>query len=461
MASTTESSAPNAPGVTLATRLSLVGVVLFGLSYMSPSIVMQTFGIISGTSGGAAPSAYLIAMGAMLLTALSYGKLARVFPTSGSAYTYAGRLLGRHVGFVVGWSILLDYFFLPVVAWLVQSLYLNAQFPEVPIWAWLLINAGLTTLVNILGITMIDRVNRVLLVLAIAVVAAFVAVCVVYLGGSDAPPLAVTDAFWNSTATFGTIVAAASIAAYSFLGFDAVSTLSEETHNPKRNIPRGIIMTVLIGGTFFTLVAFVMQLVHPGGIFENESTVGYTMSVQVGGTAFADVLNILQILGGFAGCVVIQASATRLMYVMGRDGVLPRRFFGYLHPKFRTPILNILLVGAASFLAIGLSLETAASLINFGAFLAFAMVNICVVSYFVRCRRNGTSVSILGFLIFPLGGAAVDIYLLLNLGPNALTLGVGWLVIGLIYLAVLTRGFRRKPPELDLQTTTPDVVKGK
>jgi amino acid transporter len=432
-------------------RLSLTSIVLFGVAYMAPAIVMTTFGVISAASNGAAPTAYAIATAAMLLTALSYGKMARVIPMSGSAYTYARRVLDSRVGFLVGWAILLDYFFLPMVAWLIQSNYLHAQFTGVPVWAWLILNIAVTTVVNILGTVLADRVNKALMALTMTGIAVFVAVCLHHLGSSPHGPAG--DALGNPATTATALSGAAAIAAYSFLGFDAVSTLSEETRDAPRTIPRGIFLTVLAGGLIFVLVSFVMQWVHPGGRFADEATAAYAMSKLVGGQTFADVINVVSLIGGFASGMAIQSSTGRLLYVMGRDGVLPGRFFGRLHSRLRTPVPNLLLIGAAAMLALGLTVETATSFINFGAFTAFTMVNVCVIAYFVRNRRGDRRLSPLGYLALPALGAAVDVYLLTQLSSTALWLGIGWLVLGIGYLTVLTKGFRAPPPEMNLDGT--------
>ncbi|PSS43149.1 Putrescine importer PuuP [Arthrobacter woluwensis] len=436
--------------VKLTPRLSLTSVVVFGLAYMAPGIVISIFGIIALTSNGTAPTAFALATAAMFLTALSYAKMAKAFPTSGSAYVYARRTLDSRVGFLVGWAILLDYLFLPTVAWLFQSFYLAAQFPAIPVWGWLLLNAGLTTIINILGIVLADRVNKVLLLITVLLIVLFLAYCLAYLSGN--PPASFTDPIWNPGMTIGAISSAAAIAAYSFLGFDAVSTLSEETKNSKRNIPRAIVLVVLIGGSIFVVVSYIMQLVHPGAQFEDPATAAYAMQILIGGQFYANAANLVSIIAAFASGLAIQASTSRLLYVMGRDGVLPRRLFGRLNPRTKTPIFNLVLVGVISLLALNLSLDIATSFINFGAFLAFAVVNLCVIAYFFRTRGNGPRRSIIGYIIIPLAGAAVDIYLLTQLSPIAIIIGCCWLGLGIIYLAFLTKGFRKEPPEMRLET---------
>ncbi|MFE0491226.1 APC family permease [Streptomyces griseoaurantiacus] len=449
---TTTSETGTTPSGRLVPRLGLLSLVVFGLSYMAPAIVVSTFGVIAGTSGGVAPTAYVVATVAMTLTALSYGKLARDHPVAGSVYTYARRLLGSRIGFLAGWALLLDYLFLPMVAWLIQALYLHVQFPALPTWAWLVLVIAVTTLVNALGIVLADRVNRVLLSLTSLGLLALVVVCVHTLGGSSASDGA--HALWNPAASLGTVTAAAAIAAYSFLGFDALSTLSEEVRDPRRNVPRGILLTVLVGGGIFFVLSLLLQWVHPGAVFEDDSTAGYEVAIMAGGKGFANVLNAVTLIGGMASCVAIQASTSRLMYVMGRDGVLPRRTFGALHPRLRTPLFNLLLIAAIGLFATQLSLETATSFINFGAFLAFTLVNVCVVVAWAGHRRSGGHRSVLVHVVLPVLGAAADIYLLTKLSHTAVLLGLGWLVLGIVYLCVLTGGLRREPPELHMEETS-------
>jgi amino acid transporter len=433
----------------LVPRLSLPSIVVFGLAYMAPGVVVSTFGVIAVTAKGSAPTAYLVATLAMALTALSYGKLARAYPASGSVYTYARKLLDSRIGFLAGWAILLDYFFLPMVAWLIQGLYLNAQFPGLPVWGWLVVNIVATTVVNVLGIVLADRVNKVLLTVTVVGLVVLVAVCLHHAGGVGGS--AAGHALWSPATSVGAVTAGAAIAAYSFLGFDAVSTLSEEVKDARRNVPLGILLTVVVGGAIFFVIALVMQVVHPGDGFSGDgSTAGYDIAIAAGGKHFADALNIITMLGGFASCVAIQASTSRLMFVMGRDDVLPRRVFGYLSPRFRTPVVNIVLIAIVGLFATKLSLATATSFINFGAFLAFTLVNVCVVAMWIRHRHAGERMGVLAYVVLPVAGAAVDLYLMTKLSHTAVYLGLGWLLVGVVYLVVLTRGLRQPPPEMSI-----------
>ncbi|MEW2424044.1 APC family permease [Streptomyces nigra] len=431
--------------------LGVLSVVVFGVAYMAPAVVTSIFGVIAATSKGAAPTAYVIATGAMLLTGLSYAKMAKVHPSSGSVYTYARKEFDSRIGFLAGWALLLDYLFLPMVAWLLQAIYLHAQFPAVPAWAWLAINVTLATAINVIGLKVADRVNRILLIGVTLVLVAVTLLCLRHglgHGGSSAA----THAFWNDATSFSAVTAAAAVASYAFLGFDAVSTLSEEVRDPERTIPRSIVLTVLTGGGVFIAISFLMQWAHPGGSFTDEDSAGYLLFTTVGGQTFADIANIVSMLGGFASCVAIQASTSRLMFVMGRDGALPRRVFGRLHTKLLTPVTNVLIIGAVGLLAMNLSLAEATSFINFGAFLGFTLVNLCVIAYAVRQRNTGIRHSPLTFFLLPAAGAVIDVYLITQLGGTAVKLGLGWLLIGIVWLAVITGGFRRPAPELRLNS---------
>nr|WP_276511215.1 APC family permease [Kineosphaera limosa] len=264
-------------------------------------------------------------------------------------------------------------------------------------------------------------------------------------GGITAEP------FWNPMSTVAAVSAGAALTAYSFIGFDAVSTFAEETKDPTRTVPRAIILTALVAGSIFVFVAFVVQLVHPGGEFANPDSAALDIARDIAGNFFAAVFLATVIVAQFTAGIPIQAAGARLMFAMGRDGVLPRQFFGRLHPRFHTPAFNLCLTGAVGLLALGLSVTTSTSFVNFGAFTAFAFVNLSVIAHYVRGRRGGTPRSVVGWVVFPLIGLAVVLWLMSSLDPHALTLGGLWLVLGFGWLLYLTRGLRQSPPEMTFE----------
>lgn len=429
--------------------LSLKAVVLFGLAYMTPLIVLGTFGVVASTTHGAVPTAYIITTVAMLFTAYSYGIMSRAYPVSGSAYTYVRKSIDSRVGFMVGWGILLDYFFLPMVIWLIGAAYLNARFPAVPSWVFLLGFIAITTVLNVYGIKLAAKVNSLLMVFQVLVIAFFVLLSlrhIFHTGGTDA--LFSMAPFFNAHSSFGTIAAGAAVAAYSFLGFDAVTTLTEETIDPKRNIPRAIILTALIGGAIYVVVGYTTQLVHPGGTFANADSAAFGIAKAIGSDLFGAFFLAGMVLAQFTSGIAAQASASRLLFAMGRDSVLPRGFFGAVHPRFHTPVFSIVLTGVIGVIALFLNVLSAASFINFGAFVAFTMVNLSVI--FMVCKdvdaRNRYGV--LKGMVVPFIGALVNLWLLTKLDIHAVVLGLIWLSIGLLQLTYLTRFFTRQPPEV-------------
>jgi amino acid transporter len=435
---------------TLDRSLRMRSVVLFGLAYMAPMIVLGTFGSIAEETQGAVPSAYLLALVAMLFTAYSYGRMAATYPVAGSAYTYVRRTIDARVGFLIGWATLLDYFFLPMVIWLIGATYLQQAFPSVPIWMWVLGFIVLTTALNIVGIRVADKANLLLMTFQLLVVVAFVVLALrhVYAGGGAAAWFS-TQPFANSSTTLATVAGGAGIAAYSFLGFDAVTTLTEETVNPRRTMPRAIMLVALLGGAIFAVVTYATQLVHPGGRFANPDSAAFDIAREIGADLFASIFLAGFVVTQFASGIAAQASVSRLLYAMGRDRVLPPKMFAYLQPRFRTPAVGILICGLAGFIALALDVNKAVSLINFGAFLAFTSVNACVIALYLRRRRSERPLNVLGYVLIPAIGVVIDLYLLLHLEKLALVLGLCWLGLGVVYLLVLTRGLSRPPPEID------------
>lgn len=453
---------PSAGQPTLVRALGLRSLVLFGLAYMTPLIVLGIFGVIASTTAGASASAYLIALAAMLFTASSYGRMAAAYPVSGSAYTYVRRTIDPRAGFLTGWAVLLDYLFLPMVIWLIGAAYLDAQFPGVPGWLWVLGFILITTALNVIGIKVADKANYLLMAFQLLVIGLFVALSVAsVVRSSGAGGLVSASPFTGIGAGIGGVTAGAAIAAYSFLGFDAVTTFTEEAIEPRKNMPRAILLIALIGGAIFLVIAYTTQLVHPGGEFADSSSAALEIAKQIGGNLFGAVFLAGLILAQFASGIAAQASASRLLFAMGRDGTLPRSVFGTLSAKFRTPAANLVMVGAVGLLAMFLDVATSTSFINFGAFVAFTLVNVSVIVYYFRHRAAGEPRNPLLYVVAPAIGAVITSYLLLQLDTRAIVLGLCWLAVGIVVLGVTSRGFRTLPPEIavdEAETATAETA---
>jgi amino acid transporter len=213
-------------------------------------------------------------------------------------------------------------------------------------------------------------------------------------------------------------------------------------------MPRAIMLIALIGGGIFVVVSYVTQLVHPGGVFEDSASAASAIALQIGGQLFGAVFLAGLVVAQFASGLAAQASASRLMYAMGRDSVLPKAVFGQLSAKFHTPVINIVIAGIVGLIAIFLDVATSTSFINFGAFTAFTLVNVSVVFHYVRQRRSGNQLNPVSYVVVPVIGAIVCAYLLSQLDSNAITLGLTWLALGVVVLALITRGFKTAPPEM-------------
>ncbi len=441
---TAEATEPAGYQSALEKTLHLRSVILFGLAYMAPIIVLGIFGVIAEASDGGSAGSYLLATVAMLFTALSYGLMAKHFPVAGSAYTYVRKALDSRLGFIVGWTILLDYLFLPLVIWLIGAAYLTDNYPSVPAWVWIVGFIVITSALNVIGLKVADKANLVLMSFQVLILALFVILAVTHLVGNSESLFSVKP--FTGDGGFGALAAGAAIAAYSFLGFDAVSTLTEETHDAQRTIPKAIVLVALTGGVIFIVVAYFVTLVAPGGTFDNADSLASDIAKTIGGSLFGAFFLWALIIAQFTSGLAAQAAVARLLYAMGRDGVLPNRVFGLVSQKFHTPWFNIGLAGLIGLGAIFLSVTTSTSFINFGAFTAFTLVNVSVIAYFIRHRADSLNVG--RYVLIPVVGAVIDVYLLTQLDSKALILGLSWLGIGIVYLLVLTRGFTRQPPDL-------------
>ncbi len=420
--------------VTLSRRLTSGSVALFGLSYICPTVIISTFGVLAQDTRGAAASAYLIATLAILLTAISYGRMAARYPQAGSAYTYVLRTVNVQAGFITGWVLILDYFFVPMVICLFTAKAIEVVLPGISYRIWVGVIAAATTLVNVLGIQVANRVNLVIMAAQLAVIAALILLCIAYLHSPAHPGAAWSLApVINSQTTLPTVMSGASIAAYSFLGFDAVTTLSEETIDPTRNIPRATVFAAAASGAIYVVAAFLLTLVHPSLAFQDVDNAGYEILAAVSGRGFLLLFTVVLVAYG-ASVMCAQAGSSRLLFAMGRDGMLPIRAFSYLHPRLRTPVFGIVLTGSMMLIGEWIDVETAASCVNFGAFSAFLSVNLCILIDHVKGRRELPGGAFK--LVQAAAGAVSTVWLLVSLHRSALTVGLLWLALGLGYLFV-------------------------
>ncbi|MET3289243.1 UNVERIFIED_CONTAM: putrescine importer [Brevibacillus sp. OAP136] len=433
--------------------LGLWQIVMLGMGWMTPMIVFDTFGIASGLSDGLVPLSYIVALVAMLFTAISYGKMVQVFPSAGSSYTYTQKTMGSHLAFLVGWSSLLDYLLIPMISALLIQIYCTAIFPDVPHWVWIVGYVVIATAINIWSVNVTANVNTILVVYQIVVIVSFIFLAVRELDhGMGSGTLLTIQPFYHSDFHLSGVTAAATVLCFSFLGFDAVTNYTEEALHPSKDIPRAIFITAFAGGVLFIAGSYFTQALFPDlSQFKDPGATAPEISLYVGGKLFQLFFLSASFAGSFASGLASHASVSRLLYVMGRDNVLPKKLFGQLHPRWRTPVFNVVFVGVVCLTAMFFTLETASAFVNFGALIAFTFVNLSVIAHYtIKLKRYKTPRDFLFHVILPVIGATFVAVLWFHLEYDSFMLGICWVIVGIIYLAYCTKMFKRKPGSIEL-----------
>ncbi|KAB1659665.1 amino acid permease [Pseudoclavibacter chungangensis] len=429
--------------------LGVPSLVLFGLVYMVPLTVFTTYGIVTQLTGGRVAGAYLVTLVVMLFTARSYARMAAAYPSAGSAYVYTQRTLGPEVGFIAGWSLMLDYLFLPMINYLVIGIYLHAALPAVPQWVFVLASIVVVTVLNIVGIVSVNRTNSILLAVQAVFVVVFAALVFGSISGGTVDPVApfVGD---GSVEGPGPLFAGAAILCLSFLGFDAVSTLAEEAKEPTKNVPRAIMIVTFGAGVMFVVLSWLAQAVHPSTSFADPDSASVEVMMSAGGQFLATFFTAAYCAGALGSAITSQASVSRILYSMGRDGVLPRPVFGHLHERFKSPARATLIVSVVSLTALIAPLDVVASMVSFGALIAFSFVNIAVLKHYFIDRKERSGIAVLNNLVLPVIGFGLTLWLWTSLSGLTFVIGLSWAALGFILLLVVTRGFRRRAPMLAL-----------
>jgi len=431
--------------------LGLPALVFFGLVYMVPLTMFTTYGVVTEMTGGRTATAYLITLLAMLFTAASYSFMVRKYPISGSAYSYTSLSFGPVVGFLSGWSLLLDYLFLPMINYLLIGLFMNIAFPEIPAWMFVVASIALVTVLNVVGISQVAGMSNVIVGAQLVFIVVFVIMSIKSLAGGAAIDFSLPFVGDGTQPGFAPLMAGAAVLCLSFLGFDAVSTMAEETRDARRDIPRAIIITTVIAGLMFTLLAIISQLVFPGSVFQNADSAANEVMLKAGGQFLGNFFTSAYIAGCIGSALASQASVSRIIFTMGRDGILPRSLFGALHARFQTPVVAILVVSAVSLLAVVLDLTTLASMISFGALVAFSVVNLAVIRTYLGVERRRGAKNVLLYGAIPFIGLCLTLWLWTSLSQLTLVVGLSWFAVGFAYLAVHTGGFRRKAPSVNFE----------
>ena len=438
--------------VRLHRTLGLWNLIIIGMVIIQPTAPMGIYGVISNKAHGHVVTTILIAMVAMLFTAISYGRMARIYPSAGSAYTYVGQEMHSALGYVVGWGMVMDYILNPLICTAFCAKAAMNIIPGLSFYIWILIFAGFFTWTNLRGIKTSARLNEALCIGMSIVVLMFFACVARYVWHLHHDPGFFTHPFYDAPNFHPPLIlAGTSVAVLSYIGFDAVSTLSEEVENPRRNIMLATVLLCLIAGLLSGLEVYAAQLIwgsKPFPMDQVESAFAI-VSRQAGGVVLFQVINFTLLIANMGSGMGSQLAAGRLLYGMGRGNALPKSFFGVIDPKNRVPRNNILLIGAFALAGAGIlellanrtgggAYEIGAQALNFGALISFMGVN---AASFVHQIKHPESRG-LTTMVWPLLGFIICGFLWINLSLPARILGAVWMVAGITYGAIRTRGFR-------------------
>jgi len=421
--------------------LRLWDLILYGVIVLQPVAPMSAFGALSDRGRGHVVTAILIAMVAMLSTAISYGRMARVYPSAGSAFTYVAQEIHPSAGYITGWSMVMDYIVNPLICTIWCAGQAHQFAPGIPIWGWKIFFAVVFTLLNLQGIKTSARVNAAMAAaMSVVVVVVFAMAGRYIFGHQHSEPGFFTRPFYDpETFTASGLFGCTSLAVLTYIGFDAISTLSEEAENPKRNIMLATVMTCLVIGILSAAEVYVAQLVWPASRPFPDQDTAYVYAAALTWAPLFKIVGLTLLVANFGSGLGAQIGAARLLYGMGRSNALPKSFFAKVDAKHHVPRNNVIFIGAivltgSFFLTYGRGIE----LLNFGALIAFMGVNAAAfMRYYARASDKK-----LWNLIPPVLGFVICFALWLNLSRPAQIVGGIWMVAGILFGAWKTRGFR-------------------
>jgi putrescine importer len=434
--------------------LSRRDLILYGLVILTPTAPYPLYGIVQQASHGHAALSYLVAMIGMLFTGNSYAKMSSAYPSAGSTYTYVQCSLNEHIGFLAGWSMILDYFLIPLLSVIYAALTAQRILPGIPYFVWaLLFTVGIAA-VNVRGIRVTARASTAMMFIMSACALLFI-----YLAGhfvvrvhGMAALLSLPGLFRPESFAWRPLMLGAGIATVSYIGFDAISTLAEDSVHPERDIGFATVLVCLLQTGICVITVYLASLTVPDySKLPDPETAILDIGRLIGGSWMLGLLVFVLLVAGLASALTGQAGASRLLFGMGRDGIIPPVIFAYVHPRFSTPTRSIYLMAAVS-LAGGLLMrfQLAVELLNFGAFAGFILVNLSVIRHFYLRLGFRKGAAFFTNLVFPLAGALVCTYVWMSLTSKAKLVGFAWLGAGVLYLAIVTRGFHIRPKHFEL-----------
>jgi amino acid transporter len=425
-------------------------LIVYGMIFMVPIAPMAVFGFVWNDAKGMVPLAYLLGLVGMFFTAMSYAAMSHAFPLAGSVYTYAQRGLHEIAGFFAGWLILLDYILIPALLYLFSAVALRPLFPGVPDWIWLIGFIVFNAVVNLIGVQLTARINWYMLIMELLTLALFVIFGLLALyGGQGAGALTLKPIYDPRVFSLATVAGATSIAVLSFLGFDGISTLAEESQGGRGAVGRATLVSLVLVGALFMLQTWIATDLARGMRFSSTETAFYEISERAGGAWLRLIIIVANVIAsGIANAMVAQAAVSRILFAMARDGKLPA-VLARIHPRYQTPYVSTLAVAGLS-LVVGLffatRLDDLSRVVNFGALCGFLLLHLSVINHYFIRQRSGQW---LRHLLFPLAGFFVIAFVLYEMDSAAKIMGAAWIAIGAGYYLVLSK-LLKKPAALEI-----------
>ncbi|MDX3054216.1 APC family permease [Streptomyces sp. NE06-03E] len=421
-------------------------LVVYGLLFIAPMAPVGVFGTLDARSDGAVALVYLVATVVMAFTAFSYAQMVHVAPLAGSVFAYARKGLGEGPGFIAGWMAMLDYLLIPAVAYLFSGIAMNALVPEVSRWVWTAIAVVVTTLLNLWGVRAAARVGFAVLAMEIVVLLVFVVSAVVVLAREGAQrgwlsPLT-GDTGFSMTAVLGAV----SVAVLSYLGFDAIASFAEEVTGGSAKVARAVLFCLLLAGALFVIQSYLAALLEPVSSAElaadpvKQGSAFYDAVDASVGTWLHDLVAVSKAIGAAFAALAGQAAAGRLVFAMGREGRLPS-FLSRIDSRSGVPRVAIACAAVVTLVAAVWAarrddgLDHLVSVVNVGALTAFVLLHASVVGWFAVRRMEGPP-SWWRHIMVPVVGAGVLVAVILEATTSAQLVGLCWLGIGLVVLAV-------------------------
>lgn len=420
-------------------------LVIFGLVFMAPVSAQTLFGELSVLSQGHAVLSYLFALVAMLFTASSYGVMAGHFPKAGSTYNYTSQAIHPHVGFVAGWAILLDYLMMPILLTKLSAIFMLELLPFVPFWVMLLVFLIPITLFNYFGTKLTARVNLFMMFAMLFSLIIFISFAIKSLAtdGGVGAVFSIQGLINSTTLSTGVVVSGASIAVLSYLGFDAVTTMAEDSQVTGKMVGTAAVVCLLFASVFYIAQVYFATLVMPDfTAFGSQDTAFFEIATILGGSALATVCTLIIAISGISTGLAGQSAGSRILFGMGRDKVLPK-FFAYVHEKYQTPSNSIIILAILGYLgALFLPLDLIFSIMVFGALIGFKCVNLSVIVEFFFRRKERRGKHIFLNVLFPFLGMVICGFIMINMDLLGLAVGSLWVLIGIVLLIVRVKYFK-------------------